>query len=188
MSYILDALNKSEKERASKHVPGILSLRDDQPQSGISARQIAVVLLLLVFVNSLAVYYFFGPGTTTEPTQPQTSTTVVESQQPVSGASEVFPANQNQPDPIPRDKVWPDPVPFGLLPRSLQLQAPTVEITAHIYASDPQLRMVKIDGVARYEGDQLALNHWLVGITETGIILGISNRTYFLDVVEDWQL
>ena len=51
MSYILDALNKSEKERTRKRAPGVTSLQDDKPPTGYTAKHYIIALALLAAVN-----------------------------------------------------------------------------------------------------------------------------------------
>ena len=65
---------------------------------------------------------------------------------------------------------------------------PSLDVTAHIYADEPELRMVKINGMNRHEGDFLAENHRLVEITDRGIILEYYGQRYNLNVLEDWQI
>lgn len=81
MSYILDALNKSEKERAKKRRPGLTALRDEPEKPGFSIRNFLLVLLVLAILNSLGVWVFFGDRFTTtsllpvaEPESPNSAT------------------------------------------------------------------------------------------------------------------
>jgi len=73
------------------------------------------------------------------------------------------------------------------LPDQLIRRLPEVQITAHIYASDPDLRMVNINGVSRSEGDLLSNSLQLVEITENGVVMNFEGYAYVMNVVEDWQ-
>ena len=61
MSYILDALKKSEKERIRKRAPRVDSLTSDVPNNSalLSFKSIIVLVLAVATVNSAAIYLFF---------------------------------------------------------------------------------------------------------------------------------
>jgi hypothetical protein len=167
MSYILDALNKSEKERARRKLPGIDALREDQKPARSNVRYLLLGLIVLVVANSLGVYFYFGAKETPESiAQPELA--------PVSAISRMPPEE-------------PPIVDLAELPLEIRERLPSVEVTAHIYASDPALRMVKINGYNQREGDWLAQDHQLIEITETGLVLQWIDRRYRMDVVEEWQ-
>lgn len=149
MSYILDALNKSEKERAKKRTPNINSLQDNGGAPPTRTRSWLLGLGFLALVNSVLVYFYFEskqmPGPTTEPV--------------VSETVRIDPVNRR----------------------------PTaVEVTAHIYSSDPLLRMVKINGKTRHEGDEISAGTTLIAITESGILLESGGSQYTQEILEDW--
>ncbi|MBT4160804.1 MAG: GspB domain-containing protein [Gammaproteobacteria bacterium] len=159
MSYILDALNKSEKERTRKRTPGLSSLEEGETPA-IGIRGFLAILLVVVILNSAGIYYYFGgkegiievPATATEPP------VVIEPQKE------------------PADIIEPEKEPPGIV------------ITTHIYAVENELRMVKINGISRKEGDIIGDNHRLLAITERGLILEYAGETYTLNVVDDWQI
>jgi general secretion pathway protein B len=215
MSYILDALNKSEKQRARKRAPGLSELRDESSSTKFGTKQFIGIFLLIIIVNSMGVYWYFGDRLNT--TRPETDlasdlseTTVsaslspqpllakplavkpsavesglMDSPQPAANSITLTPVRGENRKPsfsttrqaLARDQ----------LPASIQVRLPELEVTSHIYASDPTFRMVKIDGVNRQEGDQLSQQHSIVEITETGLILDFEAYRYALDFIEDWQ-
>ena len=149
MSYILDALNKSEKERTRRKTPGLSSLQESESPS-IGARGFFAILLVVVALNSVVIYFYFGDKTeVVEPPASVTEQTVLAE-------------------------------PPG--------EPPDIEITAHIYAPDSELRMVKIDGVSRKEGDTIGDNHRLLEITERGLVLEYAGKPYTLNVIDEWQI
>jgi hypothetical protein len=189
MSYILDALNKSEKERARRKLPGIDALREDQKPARSNVRYLLLGLIVLVVANSLGVYFYFGAKETPESiAQPELA--------PVSAISRMPPEEQSLEPQTRTGSVTFSEVPLepetpivdlAELPLEIRERLPSVEVTAHIYASDPALRMVKINGYNQREGDWLAQDHQLIEITETGLVLQWIDRRYRMDVVEEWQ-
>ena len=198
MSYILDALNKSEKDRASNQMPGLRGQQTDQPVRMMTPPQIAATLAALIIINCLGVYWYFGntdadqapinagQSTTTATATNETSTTA---KQPLAD-----PAPKPAPLPVPAASTLTTSDAERTQPTSLATVAPTtqgppnVEITAHIYADDAAFRMVKIDGIARHEGDTLEGGYRVLHITESGVVLSLGSQQYELNVVEDWQL
>lgn len=189
MSYILDALNKSEKERASRRL-------QQTPQQEVTAAptgwRLVHTLLLVAFImvfNATFIYFYLARSSPA----PAVTGSVAATQ---PGASPASPDTRGaaiaaSPVPVPRSypaatEIRPT-VALMELPLAIRRILPEIVITSHIYASDPSLRLVKIDGESRKEGDQLGQQHYLVGITETGVILDFQGYRYRLDILEDWQ-
>lgn len=193
MSYILDALNKSEKERARKQAPGLAALQGDQEQNSFTLKHFLLILLVLVAVNLGGLYWMFGdrliveekPIVEARPSEIMIEATKIDVQSNEEPEL-ITPARQPIPvesTPAPEDY---DPVSIAELPPAVQLRLPDITVTTHIYASDSELRMVKIDDVARHEGDIMDTDFRLLEITETGIVLEFEGYAYTLDVIEGW--
>ena len=185
MSYILDALNKSEQERERKQTPGLKSLQGEPPPSRFQLRHFLYLLALLVAFNSIGVFIYFGNDS-----QPEIGTTAQnKSPSAATVATPVTPSNSNAAKPA----RFPVPVATGNtvarndLPDHVIRRLPEIQITAHIYASDPDLRMVNINGVSRSEGDLLSDSLQLVEITEVGVVMNFEGYAYVMNIVEDWQ-
>jgi len=196
MSYILDALNKSEQERARKRAPGLAALHGDKEPGAFTLKHFLFILLALVIVNLVGIYLLFGdrlatdadtepavnaaspapaePVAATEP-EPEAPTVITPPKNPVLSSA-------TTPE-VPGDY---EAVDVEDLPLDIQMRLPGIEVTTHIYASDPELRMVKIDGVPRHEGDILTTDFRLLEITETGVVLEFEGYAYALDVIGDW--
>lgn len=143
MSYILDALNKSERERTEKKAPDISALQDTGTENkGITLKGYLLLLVVVVIVNVGILYLWLGA-----------------------------------PESIPLSAAVTEAPP-----------APAIEITAHIYAEEPDLRLVHINGSEKKEGEFVSPGHQLIEITETGVKMSFEGNIYTLNVVEDWQL
>jgi len=184
VSSILDALNKSEKDRTRKKTPGLNTLNDEPRSTGLKASHLLLALVLLASINGVLIYYFFGPsierGTPSEtlaieqnePASP-TQVTHIKTESPVI-AADSLPA-VTAPDAVPAEPV------------TLPNEPPGIVITTHIFASDADLRLVNINGIDRREGATLGPAHRLVAITETGVTLEYRGERYELNIVADWQ-
>ena len=60
MSYILDALKKSEEERSRKQTPRLGDIRIDNQDSALPGlKSILTIVTLTAFISSASVYLFF---------------------------------------------------------------------------------------------------------------------------------
>jgi hypothetical protein len=184
MSYILDALKKSEKERTRKRTPNLANLQHvGSSEAIISIKGIISLVFAIAIVNGLVIYLFFSEsrkqsltlntGVVAEPANPVASDHLIGNRMIKKESSK-----GNNYHKVPTSE--PKEIAQGL--------PPALEVTAHIYASESDLRMVKINGINRHEGDYLAKSHQLVEITEKGIILKYYGELYNLNVVDQWQL
>ena len=184
MSYILDALKKSEKKRTRKRIPGVDALQNDAPgNAGFSLKSIIALVLAIAVANSAAIYLLFD-----EPQKEVLSPAPTGGKQPATPViSDELLGNPVVDEELAENPVM-DRVDPGVTKNAPPALPPRLDVTAHIYADQPDLRMVKIDGMNRHEGDYLADNHQLIKITEQGIILEYYGQRYSLDVVEGWQI
>lgn len=234
MSYILDALNKSESERQRQAIPGIASLKEAKENATGSLPRFLIALIIFGAINIAVIYYVLerwkppdnpAPGSpaisiTANPLSPApearqsppADVTLMSDPRPAGpreipvatpgdikapdASDPVAPVSFGAPEPTkPEPLMMTDPPPaepsdittFAELPVSLQRRIPEIEVTTHIYSNDPALRVVKIDGVAKREGDSLEAGLTLVRITELGIVLGIDGRQFKIDILQDWN-
>jgi hypothetical protein len=193
MSYILDALNKSEKERERKQTPGLKSLQGEPPPNRFQLRHFLYLLGLLVIFNSIGVVIYFGndsrPGISI-PLQAESpsadspaAANVTTLETPMNSSSSIAAQPTGFPAPIVRDNA----LDVNDLPDHVIRRLPKIQITAHIFASDPDLRMVNINGVSTREGDLVSDSLLLVEITEVGVVMDFDGYSYVMNIVEDWQ-
>lgn len=72
------------------------------------------------------------------------------------------------------------------LPADVRNRLPGLAFSTHVYASDPELRAVVVNGQRLVEGDRLDSLR-LQEITETGVILRFENYLVAVPVLEDWE-
>ena len=192
MSYILDALNKSEQERERKQTPGLKSLRGEPSPNRFQLRHFLYLLALLAIFNSIVVFFYFGNHS-----QPEVG---IGPHEKIPLAGSLVTANTTREEmhlnsltPVYQSANFPAQITsdntFAVnnLPGSVVRQLPDIQITAHIFASDPALRMVNINGLSRREGDFVSNNLMLVEITESGVVMHFEGHAYVMNILENWQ-
>jgi general secretion pathway protein B len=193
MSYILDALNKSEQERERKQTPGLKSLRGEPPPNRFQLRHFLYLLALLAIFNSIVVFFYFGNHSQSEVgIRPHEKTPLAGSLVTANKAKEEMHLSSLSP-PAHRSADFSaqvtseNTVAVNNLPGRVVGKLPDIQITAHIFASDTTLRMVNINGVSTREGDLISNDLMLVEITESGVVMDFEGHAYVINILEDWQ-
>ncbi|WP_462180567.1 general secretion pathway protein GspB [Pseudoalteromonas gelatinilytica] len=75
--------------------------------------------------------------------------------------------------------------PIELLPDALQSLIPTIKYQAHIYASEPSKRWIKLNGRELYEGDNIGVLS-VVEITPEQSLLSYDGYEFTLKALQDW--
>lgn len=190
MSYILDALKKSEQEREQKEsqVPGLHSVHGSPVATSPSGRAVLFIFLtVLLLVNGLFLYWFTRPGSAPEAVIAEEPTT--EEPLAVEPAA-VKPVSEQS----LKEYLAAAPRVAGIravriseLPLNVQRQIPDIKFTSHIYADDPSLRLVNINSRSVREGGYVSDDLKLVGITEDGVVLSYQDYTFELSILRDWS-
>ena len=180
MSYILDALNKSAQEQRNRQTPGLDSLQG-APRAPQSRPLWLLLLAMLVVINGSFAYWF-----TLKPTEIRTPTTLADQGRKLPG-EQVATLADVQKNPAPQYVASITPVRVADLPANVQRQIPGIRFSSHIYANDPSLRMVNINGRIVREGDSVADGISLVEISEDGVVLSYLHYTFEMSVIRDWS-
>lgn len=190
MSYILDALNKSEQQRERQQPPRLTSFHHKREPVKSRAWRWIVVLIVLALLNSLFLWYWMRTSTP----EPQTPPVLRESVTPSVAAPEPAIRDTYEGELITPESIdkMPSPRPVNAvnvaeLPANVQRQIPDLSFSSHIYSEDPSLRMVSINGRNIREGDVIAEDLEVVEITEEGVILRYMHYTFEMSVIRDWS-
>lgn len=254
MSYILDALKKSEKERQRGTLPDILTVQDTLEQEPKKRLMWPYMLLLALLLNAFLLVWWLSPWQTKKTTivtrssnknqleskvlsSPSHSLTVTNSPggnavehgsktsvaKPVENLVNVVQQNQNvrvktdlqkkapnKTIPTVNAKVPPEISPIipqqspvidhsssepqtstytrtavekrllnlNELPLSVQQSLPAFSISAFVYSIDPTIRMVKINGQAMREGQDLIAGLKVEEIIPDGVIFSYQNYRF----------
>ena len=208
MSFILDALKKSEAERQRKSAPGFADIPGARARTG-TPRWLWAVGGLLAINLAVLVMLLLRPGTDAEPaaavTQrlelprtdraPAVSELVsaakeerreAEAAAPAISAPGDSAAREPVPEPVATSTAAPPPVDLNSLSTFQQLRAagtltlPDLHVDLHVYGDEPADRFVVIN-MSRYkEGATLAEGPRVREIMSSGIVLEHRGTTFFL--------
>ena len=191
MSYILDALRKSEEERKKSRVPparpGYTFIKDDPPAR---KRKLAFGLILtsclLAVILILSVGWWWSLKLESVPQvmneQPHTSESALDEMGDSSSerSPEIF-----QTTAVPSAIEPPPPiVPTAEMPYltdmsgDFQNKVPELKFSGHVYSIEPEQRMIMINDAVVREGELIGIDLTLEEITENGVIL-ILDQTRF---------
>ena len=196
MSYILDALRKSERDRQPTDLATLTPVQRSRSQKR-SNRWLISLVLILAGNMVLLVYLTFGRGALDNLVPASTSTSASASASAGSlptGSSErnATDTNVQQLDtsPIATDPLGVEEAvtirPAVQMDEMRQLLA-SLTFTSHVFADDPALRSVMIDGRFFREGDSPQQGVALVSITSTGVVLRYRGREIAYNVMEQWE-
>ena len=207
MSYILDALKKSERERSLGKVETL-----DTLQSEGSVYNIRLAIFIVSIAVSLCVilagfvWYFraeissisvdsnssqgvFNPNTELSVKLPDVdmldSTRVLVSKVPEvivdkhESVSGVAKTQSNGEEELESPQITPQLVDLARLPAEIRKDLPPLIISVLSYSADPVRRFVMIDDVIYKEGEPVTNNVKLLSIERDRLIFKAQNRTFF---------
>ncbi|MEN8199748.1 MAG: general secretion pathway protein GspB [Thermodesulfobacteriota bacterium] len=212
MSYILEALKKSEKEREKETVP---DLRADHSRAVEKRRDrrrpvlrlLIPVLLLAASAAGLA-WWFFSPSQEAEPGRegeraPVSAATVQTpeapppSQEAAQLPSEVKEQIVREVNEAVARVVAPQAAPpapetsgeakgsvplLADLPASMQREIPDLDFAGHVYGEDAQKRMIIINGRIVREGDLVERDLSLEEISANGVVLRFKGTVFRVEL------
>jgi len=190
MSYILDALRKSETERTQDVAPNLLTAQHmrARPRAalvwtliGVLAVNAAVIGAWLWRPNAIR-----GAGPGVAPSSRPAQAPAVHAQAPAqrptptesNGAelrAEALPPAEEAT--APSDAVEPSAV----------VGAAEIDVSSHVYSADPHARAITVAGRRYQEGDSIAPGIRLIEITETGIVVDDHGARRAVDVLNGWH-
>ncbi|MEM7363198.1 MAG: general secretion pathway protein GspB [Pseudomonadota bacterium] len=194
MSYILDALRKSEEERQPRDLGALTPVQRSRSQRRSNPWLTGLVLVLVCNAVLLG-YLTFGrdrlDNISSTSLESGTITNALTAGEPAIAtppAPAIAPANTAQmelDDTVHNDEA------ITIRPSAQtndinQLLA-SLTFTSHVYADDPTLRSVMIDGRVFREGDTPRIGVDLVSITSTGVVLRYRGREVAYNVLAQWE-
>ncbi len=188
MSFILDALNKSEQERKRRLTAPNLDVHHHPRPPGQSSRLLTwsiTVAAILALNAALAWWWINKPASTTPASvstaQGQTATRPPAPPAPQSGElitpQDYFGGRFSGQD-AANTTMTPEVVPLRQLPPAIRDTLPPFEFYSHIYASDAAFRRINLNGVSLLEGDAMDGGLLVDEITEDGAIFLFSGYRF----------
>lgn len=177
MSYILEALKKSEQEQAGGRAPDIRTTHDSPPRASHS-RKLPVALITANVIIAVAIVAALLAGNFELTYSPSATYS------PTATSSADAPAPPTATEPPAAEAV---PIDRRAVRRALAHAARELTFSTHIYASETSLRAVTINGRRLSEGDPIDEELILRTITETGVVIEANGERYTVGVLNDWS-
>lgn len=206
MSYILDALKKSEKERQKENSPSLHSVHGSTPgfQDKYSKKK-ATLLLWSFTAVSLgfafgASYYFFqrtspvnipleaapppaqteipSPPASLSPSETTTPLILTREERKIVRVNKTVRSLTSDYTPRPTDTKYQNLPSSQQLPEEIQRNIPEITLAGHTYSETPGQRMVIINNKILREGNTLDGNIRLVEITWDGVVLDYNGTKF----------
>ena len=205
MSYILDALNKSEQEKKNTKTPGLNTVHQRVERTDSQAPQRWLYFFAIALtLNLLALGLWFALRISSPEMksvdQPSPLTALPEASQvsrseapppslnePRSTAPQTTPAAVSQANRVTTAAHLRQTTSTAVQSLDVQARLANIRFSSHIYAQDQDLRMVVIDGQRMKEGDQLSGGIRLLNITETGVVFTYQGDRFPIDVLSQWD-
>ncbi len=208
MSYILEALKKSEQERRRSQVPDWQTQHTPPPERRRGKRLWPVLIVAALLLNAAILTLYLRPWNASEPVAseiepPQTivaatisepaSEPAAEAPHPPAPSVGLERVDQSSPVPLgtaPFAEPAPPPVSRAVsdqapsvpriedLPLSLRRQLPEIVISLHFYTDSPAARMVRINGRNLRENQRVDENTIVREITEEGVVLDFNGQSF----------
>lgn len=189
MSYILDALRKSEEARRRQQGADLSLSEAPLPIERGHRSHLLPVLAVALIVNAVV----FGAWLLRSTPDAATATTPgpLPAPLPAPMAEPTATERVQAPPAAPLAPARPDwsslPVrALSSLPASERRPFERLIISTHVYAEEPSFREVGIGGRIYREGERID-GMTLVAITATGIELGVDDRVIAIDLQDQWD-
>ena len=196
MSYILDALKKSEAERSRGSVPTLLMPQ----QTRFRSNTVIWILLAALLVNAclFAAWMFRSSSTTSASGKLASEPAAVRNTPPneditpraESLSSTTQPATTHddaREEMVPAQTELVSPTAAPTAAPAFTPDEPRISFSTHVYGTDPAMRGVTMNGKRFVEGDTISPGVRIKEITETGVVLDMNGREVPMDVLQDWR-
>jgi len=207
MSYILDALKKAQAEQN----PDVASLMATNDRQQRRQRFIQYLMIAALAGNALLLVWLFAPlpwhAPAVEPVMKQDAAEkITAAREPLDAAAPAPSAQAGVPGTGAPDNPQSAPAPtkpaaspaaaavpkpptrttLAGLPPGPRSRFPGLSFSTHLYASDPSMRAVVVNGKRLTQGDRLG-SLQLTRITEEGVEFRFEDYLVSVSVLEDWE-
>ena len=214
MSYILDALKKSEQERGNGSIPGVQTVHSSSLNYHNKKTYWPYILIAAVLLNLIAIIYFVydkenkaavepvvatdqstteiisAPAKTIEQTQEENKQTahVSATEKPITLNTVETPSEEQSAPAASKEFTNNNTiVEYYDLPENIKQQLPTIVISAHVYSSNPAQRSIVINNNFMEESEYVIDDLVLYEITRDGAIFSYHETLFHRGIVNTWQ-
>jgi general secretion pathway protein B len=204
MSYILDALNKSEEEKKQHRTPGLNTIH--QSSEGRKTRRgplllIGIGLLMINLIALLIWWIFFSVAPEARDTGSISMQPITSKPPPRADSQRQSNTSTNNPKAINAETALrrdgqsrltspsesdQNSVSTNAIPQIISREIAAIRFSSHIFADDASLRRVVLNGQPLKEGNRFGSGLTLQQITEDGVILRYQRQTVAINVFSRW--
>lgn len=206
MSYILDALKKSEQERGTGSIPSVQTIHSSSLNYHQEKRPLWPWILIVVLIANVSILiYFLKPEPNTQDSVNDNIITAPEKiaiTPPVAVVQEVI-ETRIEPtiktavkaeiisEPVNTVSETTQQTPIQIvdideLPIEIRRQIPNMVFSAHVYSSDAVQRSLVINNRFLEEGESIDQNLILLEITANGAIFDFLGYRFSTSVLSGW--
>lgn len=204
MSYILDALKKSEQERGQGDIPNVQTVHSSNLNYGNNKKTYwPYILITAVLLNLLAISYFIfdkekdmdinsQPASelaseSATPTFKETLKQIGEEDFKKEEKPTIKPIQKKSPKTINSNTSLLSITDYYDLPDSTKNRLPDINVSAHVFSTNPLQRSIVINNNFMEEGEYISKKLFLHEITQDGAILDFEGDLINYGVVSKWQ-
>ncbi|MCK4704712.1 MAG: general secretion pathway protein GspB [Gammaproteobacteria bacterium] len=202
MSYILDALKKSEQDRGNGSIPNVQTIHSSALNYHQEKRPLwPWILIVILIANVFLLIYFLKPETniknaahdhsaTTNNNASYQNRTAIENKSTPVPVAITAPVIQRPDNKIATTRSTPQVkaiVDIDELPANIRQQVPNMVFSAHVYSSSPIQRSLVINDRFMEEGSAVGQDLILVEITRSGAIFDFRDYRFSASVLSGWS-
>ena len=200
MSYILDALKKSEQDRGNSTIPNVQTIHSSALNYHQEKRPLWPWILIAVLISNVFILiYFLKPETSIKEVALDPIPSSIEDNQaptPTAITAPVILEPSTQLVSIPDNNIITtkptEPatakaiVDIDELPANIRQQVPDMVFSAHVYSSEPMQRSLVINNQFKEEGSTVGQDLILLEITRSGAIFDFRDYRFSASVLSGW--
>ena len=203
MSYILDALKKSEQERGTGSIPSVQTIHSSSLNYHQEKRPLWPWILIFVLIANISILiYFLKPEQNSANNNMVTAPEKIAITPPVVAVEEVIEIRiEPTIETTVQAEIISEPintvsettqqksiqiVDIDELPIDIRRQIPNMIFSAHVYSSDAVQRSLVINNRFLEEGDSVEQNLILLEITANGAIFDFLGYRFSTSVLSAW--
>jgi general secretion pathway protein B len=176
VSYILDALKKSEKERSLGSVPTLGAAEHFQERSVPLRWFLLTVICLMVAILSGGAWVLWSSRPGPQPVAGFDAASVLPATAPSAEEAQTRRTSAGEATVIPAD-----PVPIAKVDDSIRARIPEVEINVLSYSEDVSKRFVMIGQNIFKEGEEVVEGLVILEIRNTEVIFGFDGIKFIME-------
>lgn len=194
MSYILDALKKSEQDRGNGAIPNVQTIHSSSLNYHQESRVLWPWILAIILITNVSILIYFLKPDSTNNTRMEVAEVIIKKEM-VMPTQEVISAPITPATPVHIERVIEtssadnnaeEIISIDELPANIRQQIPIMTFSAHVYSSNAIQRSLVINNRFMEEGDTVGQDLILLEITANGAIFDFRGQRFETSVLSGW--